>query len=396
MRKKPSLTYVLSHPIQYISPLLRSLSQKCNLEVYYFSDASVRGAFDKGFGRKVVWDVPLLDGYQSKFVKNLSPYDTVSNRFFELINPDILGQLRKSNAEIVVVNGWMYFSFVFTMIAAKLLGKQLWLRAENPLHQELRKRGWVLSLKKILLGRLIFPMVDRFLYIGSHSKAFFEYYGVKPGQLIYTPYSVDNERFAHDYETLRSQRAALRQELGIPADAKVILSTAKYITPKRPLDLLAAFAQLNLPNACLVMVGDGPMRGEMESFIAKESLQNVYLTGFVNQSHIPKYYAVADVFVLCSGMGETWGLSVNEAMNFALPVCVSNTCGCSADLVQNNVNGFTFNEGDVAALAESLRRTLTDEVFRKEAGAASQRLIKPYSIDTIVTNLLNAATDSAN
>ena len=51
---------------------------------------------------------------------------------------------------------------------------------------------------------------------------------------------------------------------------------------------------------------------------------------------------------MASSFGETWGLSVNEAMNFKLPIVVSNLTGSSSDLVCSNKNGYTF-ELDQAA-----------------------------------------------
>jgi len=108
----------------------------------------------------------------------------------------------------------------------------------------------------------------------------------------------------------------------------------------------------------LVMVGEGELRTEIENFINDNKLANVHLPGFINQSEIVKYYAVADVFVLCSGEGETWGLSVNEAMNFNLPVVVSEMAGCAHDLVQFGVNGFVFKCGNVRVLANQINQAL--------------------------------------
>lgn len=165
--------FFLTHPIQYISPLLKALATKADVKAYYFSDASVKGGFDKGFGQKVSWDVPLLEGYEHQFIKNYSSAQTLSNRFFELINPGAVAALGKEPSRIIVTNGWMYLSIIITIITAKLYGKEVWLRAENPLHQELRKRPWVLTLKRFILGKLLFPLVNKFLYIGSQNKKFF-------------------------------------------------------------------------------------------------------------------------------------------------------------------------------------------------------------------------------
>ena len=53
-------------------------------------------------------------------------------------------------------------------------------------------------------------------------------------------------------------------------------------------------------------MGDGYLRDVMEEVINKNKLSNVTLTGFVNQSSVSKYYALSDVFIMCSGLGETW------------------------------------------------------------------------------------------
>jgi len=389
---KPSVSYYLSHPIQYFSPLLREMAREFDLTVYYFSDASVRGGHDAGFGQNITWDTPLLDGYDYRFIKNYSKSKSLDNAFTDLVNPGVIKTLFHDKSKVVIVNGWAYFSVLLTIVFARLFGKQVWLRAENPLNQELRKSKKVLLLKKLFLKYFLFPWVNKFLYIGSESKKFFEYYGVASKQLVLTPYSVNNVFFQQQHSELKIKRDALFPELGVPSDKKVILFTAKYIEKKRPLDLLKAFSKLNRKDTVLVMVGEGELRGEMEAYCKQEKLENVILTGFVNQSAIAKYYCIADVFVMCSGMGETWGLSVNEAMNFELPVIVTDTCGSSHDLVNNGVNGFVVAEGNIEQLSESIYKSL-NEPFRISAGKASREKIDDYSINEIVRHLKNALNE---
>src|SRR5579875_946742 len=74
------LAYLVSHPIQYQAPLLRRIAVEpdIDLTVLYGSDFSVRGYKDHGFGVEVAWDVPLLDGYRSEFLRRLRDTGTVS------------------------------------------------------------------------------------------------------------------------------------------------------------------------------------------------------------------------------------------------------------------------------------------------------------------------------
>lgn len=387
--KNQRVAYFLSHPIQYFSPLLKAMAKECDLHVYYFSDASIKGSIDKGFGRSVQWDAPLLEGYNYKFLKNYSRRPSLDNHFFDIFNPGIIKILKKEKASVVIVNGWTYSSTLMTIFFARICGKKVWLRAENPLNQELNKNKKILLLKRLFLKNFLFKFfISKCLYIGSESKLFFEFYGVPVSKLIYTPYAVENLFFSEQYSELKNNLNEIRKQLGLPTDKLIILFSGKYITKKRPLDILQAFLLLNNNNYALVMVGEGELRKEMENFILKNNLKNVYLTGFINQSVIPKYYAVADVFVMCSGVGETWGLSVNEAMNFKKAVIVSKTCGCCPDLVQQGENGFAFEEGNIKALAAYLRTVLNNQNFRTSAGEKSSEIVRGFSISQIVKNLM--------
>ena len=386
---KPKLVYFLSHPIQYISPLLQELAKVVDLEVHYYSDASIKGGIDKGFGKTIHWDTPLLDGYESFFLKNYSTSKSMNCSFGDALNFGVWNVLRKSKSKTVLVNSWTYFSDLMIIFTAWLFGKKVWLRAENPLNQEMIKNGWKQKLKHLILKYFIFKFfINKYLYIGSENKKFFIYSGVSESDLIYTPYSVDNQKFINEFNNLKPQIQKLKEEHNVPFGHKVILYSGKYIEKKRPLDLIKALELLKNNKITLIFLGDGPLRKEMENYIQNNKIKNVILTGFINQSEISKYYSIADVFVMCSGVGETWGLSVNEAMNFELPLLVSKTTGSSLDLVKQGQNGFVFNEGDFQSLSKFLNEILFENFDLKNAGSKSKEIISNYTIDVIVQNIL--------
>ena len=388
---KPKLSYFLSHPIQYISPLLQELAKVVELEVYYYSDVSIKGGIDKGFGKSIQWDIPLLEGYKSIFLKNYSTSKSMNCRFGDALNFGVWNVLRKSKSKTVLVNSWTYGSDLMIIFTAWLFGKKVWLRAENPLNQELLKKGWKQKLKHFILKYLIFKFfINKFLYIGSENKKFYIYSGVSESDLIYTPYSVDNQKFLNEFNNLKPQIQKLKEEFNIPFTNKVILYSGKFIEKKRPFDLLKAFELLKNNKVTLIFLGDGPLRNEMEHYIHSNGINNVILTGFINQSEISKYYSIADVFVMCSGVGETWGLSINEAMNFELPIVVSRTTGSSIDLVKQGLNGFVFNEGDFQSLSYFLNEMLFENFDLKNAGQISSTIIREYSIELIIKNLTAA------
>jgi glycosyltransferase involved in cell wall biosynthesis len=381
------LIFLNSHPIQYFAPLYKEIatSTAIDLTVWYCSDRSIRGEIDHGFGEKVKWDIPMLEGYKSVFIKNYSRRKD-RNGFFSLMNFGVVKMLYKHPESVIIVHGWSYVTHILTIIFGKIFGHKVCLRAETPYNQELRKNRMLTFVKRIML-RFLFLFIHRFLYIGKQNKMFYQSLSVQESELLFVPYSVDNKRFRTLYHTTDKERCHFI--LHLPAEKKIILYSGKYIAKKRPLDLLKAFQLLNNRDTILVFVGEGELRAEMEKYIQDNNLQdNVILTGFINQKQIPMYYRAADIFVMCSGQGETWGLSVNEAMNFGLPVLVSDTCGCAYDLVDSGKNGAIFETGNVSTLSTLLGEYLgKSEIEKQEIEKTAFEIIDRYSYSQIIAQL---------
>ncbi len=268
------IAWFLSHPIQYFSPLLRELGKKTDLSVFYYSDSSIKGDKDKGFGVPVKWDTDLLSGYNYKFIRNYAGRKPLNNGFWNVFNPGVIRTIWRQKGAVVLVNGWSYSSDLMVIFFSRIFGRRVWLRAENPLNQELKKTGFKLAVKKFFLKNLLFGVfVDRCLYIGTESRKFFEYYGVPAVRLIYTPYAVDNDYFSSKSMELKEHGKDIKNKLGLPSDKKIILFSGKYIPKKNPLDLLKAFQLLNDDRFALVMVGEGELRTQMEQFIQENNIR---------------------------------------------------------------------------------------------------------------------------
>ncbi|MBK9284685.1 MAG: glycosyltransferase family 4 protein [Sphingobacteriaceae bacterium] len=387
--KSKRIIFLLSHPIQYFSPLFVEIAKQSDIEllVLYCSAENVKGHVDKEFGVEVKWDIPLLDGYSYKFLKNNSWKPSIFNGFFGLINFKIFKELKHEKGSFLVIHSWAYLTNFLAIFAAKLSGVKLCLRAENPLQHELLKPKWYLFLRKFLFKYFFFKLFDYFFFIGEQNRKLYEYYGVKKEKLIFAPYAVDNERFRIEYEGYKGRKNEIRKELELPLENIIILFSGKFIPKKNPLDLLKAYHLLKNDKAALVFLGDGELRKEMEENTKLNNINAVYLTGFKNQTEIGKYFAAADIFVLPSGLGETWGLVVNEAMNFALPVVVSDLVGCSEDLVNEGINGFIFKCGEIEDLRTKLNIFMENAELKENFGRKSLEIINNYSNKKIIDAL---------
>ena len=140
----------------------------------------------------------------------------------------------------------------------------------------------------------------------------------------------------------------------------------------------------------IVLLGDGPLRADLCSLIADLSLQDsVLMPGFKQYDELPAWYARASAFVHAS-TSEQWGLVVNEACAAGLPVLVSNRCGCAPELVQEGVNGFTFDPNDARELA-ALMVDMAQRPDRAAMGRESERIVSHWRPAAFATGLLQAA-----
>ena len=138
------------------------------------------------------------------------------------------------------------------------------------------------------------------------------------------------------------------------------------------------------------MLGDGELRPAICSQIQALGLQSsVLLAGAKPYAELPAYYANAGAFIHASTT-EQWGLVVNEAMASGLPVLVSNRCGCAQDLVQEGVNGFTFDPYNVEQLAQLMVQVSGFKFQVSEFGAASARLISNWGPERFAQGLAAA------
>lgn len=377
------IIFIHTHPIQYFAPLYRYLTEQgITLQVWYMDDSSIKGAKDREFGQQIQWDIPLLEGYAYRFFANEAAGGQSPRGYRSYQNLSLLQALQQEPPAWVVVHGWSFATYVQVLQKATVWGHRLAFRGETNLAMEMARPAWQRPLRKIML-RYLLRKVSHFFAIGQQSAQFYQWLGLPAERVSVAPYAVDNARFQQAAQQLDKQ--ALRRSYGWPDSRLVCLFSGKFIAKKRPMDLLAALSRLKGQPIQLIMMGAGELQADMEAFISKQGLaEQVWLTGFVNQQQVSTFYRMADVLVMCSDFGETWGLSVNEAMNFSMPVVVSQRTGCAPDLVQPGINGYVCSAGDVAALAAILQQLQQMPATQRQAmGAASLQIVNEHGFAAI-------------
>lgn len=360
------LGIVVTHPIQYQVPLYRYLAARTSVEpvVLFLSEHGLTESFDRGFGRPLKFDIPLTGGYEHEVVHNRSIRPDVSTRW-GVFNPTLPKVIRRSRLDAILVHGYSSLSHWLAYATAAFYGIPYMLRGESHADPE-SPSSYKRTAKRALIGPLV-RHASACLAIGALNREFYISHGAQPHRIFPAPYSVDTERFARTGELGRARRTLMLESLDLAPELPLILFAAKLQPWKAPLDLVEAMDRLDMP-ANLVIIGDGPLRADVERLAAGRPWMRAL--GFVNQRAIAEWYGAADLFVLPSRR-EPWGLAVNEAMAAGAVPIVSDAVGCGLDLVADI--GWIYPAGDIAALARAIAQAREPEALIKRRAPARQQ-----------------------
>lgn len=274
--------------------------------------------------------------------------------------------LDRTQPEVVVAGGWSHVEALAMIRWARANRRHLVMMSESTAHDHARS-----ALREAIKRRLV-QLADAALVGGEPQRRYAVQLGL-PGERVFIGYNaVDNGYFTQAAARARAI-PGLRESLGLPH--AYFLASGRFIAKKNLARLIRAFAAYRA-DVCsdawdLVLVGDGPLRGELEALVASLGLSGcVHFRGFLQYDELPQLLALAAAFVHVS-LSEQWGLVVNEAMAAGLPVIVSRQCGCAEDLVEDDINGWTvdaLSDSDIAARMADMMST--DLVAMGRAGQA--------------------------
>lgn len=207
-------------------------------------------------------------------------------------------------------------------------------------------------IKRIAVSAIL-SMASGALACGRYGKDYFVKYGVDPERIFLFP----NEP---DYALIEAldpvKIEQVRVKYGLSPDRRRLVYSGRLVDVKRVDLLVDAFITLAeaRTNWDLLLIGDGPLRGQLEARIPPALSSRVQWTGFLDdQEAVSALYRLSDVLVLPSDY-EPWALVVNEAAAAGLAMVASDIVGAAPELIKDGQNGFTFPAGDGIALHRRL------------------------------------------
>lgn len=236
------------------------------------------------------------------------------------------------------------------------------------------KSNWQLS-----IDRRLAPRASKLL---ANSQAVADFYaekGIARDRIQVIRNGVLDEGTASEKE-----REQIRQELGLPANANIVVYTGRLAKQKRVHDLVWAFQLLRqtIDNTYFVICGDGPERWRVEQRIEHfEIAELVKVLG--HREDASKIVRGSDVFWLASDF-EGMSNSLAEAMMAGLP-CVASRILPNEELIQHGINGYSVTVGDSVAFQQFTLELLNNPELAASLGsAARQSMLDQFSVESMI------------
>lgn len=302
---------------------------------------------------------------------------------FPTIHPTLLRRLRRHLGElapdVVMANGARSVKYGAT--ARRLDRKEGWAFVYRNIGDP---ADWVRGVVKRLYYRLwVGPALDAVAAVSRATLEAVQQVYRPGGAAVVVPHAVD-------LAALRPQRSRseVRRELATPQNAPVVVFVGRLAAEKRPDRLLRVFSRVlvELPDAALWIVGDGPRRGAVERRIATPPLTDaVRLTG--ERDDVADLLAAADLLLLTSDSEGVPGV-VLEAGALGVPA-VATDVGGVGECVEDGVTGRLLPAADESGLAAATIDVLTDPEARRRLGKAARRRVRErHDLERVVDTYL--------
>lgn len=241
--------------------------------------------------------------------------------------------------------------------------------------KELSRQSWFIRFSR----RLMLRRADRVTAISAHLAAYAHQLGCRQVELI--PNGVDV--------------AALSAEVRVRNPDPTMLSVSRLV-PKNNLEgVIRAFARVRdtVPQARLLVVGDGPLRASLEAVSVSLGVRDaVNFMGTVSHDRLPVLYAMADVFVRPS-LSEGLGSVFLEAMAARVPV-VASPVGGIPDVVRHEETGLLCDPRDIHDIARQTIRAMTDAPLRERITSTAYTLVHEHYDWAVIARRMASVYDA--
>jgi glycosyltransferase involved in cell wall biosynthesis len=375
---KKRVAILVGVPTPYRDPLFERLARS--------ADYDIQALYCRDHQPNYGWrlSAPL---YPARYLRNLAPAGWHGRLLIGSINSGVGRELRVYRPDAVVVYGYATATTLLAILWASKHRIPVLMRSDSNLLDEPGKPPLRLAVKRLFM-RWLTSRVSGFLSVGTSNSRYWLRYGAKPEKIFLARYAVDNDYFRSQAARYRACRVQMRGENGW-RQRYLLLYVGRLAGEKGVDVLIEAVRRISKvrPDIGLLIVGEGPERKSLEK--RAQNFPQVFFLGFHDWNHLPRFYAVADLFVLPSRR-EPWGLVVNEAMASGLPVLATRKVGAAQDLIIEGESGYLVPENDAEAMASAIDHACQSEERLRTMGKAAQQVVQSWNYGATLTGFYQA------
>lgn len=280
----------------------------------------------------------------------------ILNKAIKLFELRDLLELERNRIERVVCSGWDSPVYYYALLFCKKNKIRFTLWSGSTQYEI----SWRRKLFSPLVNWIIRNSTD-YIAHGTRAKEYLISLGADQKKIKIFLNSVDVDFFMKSAAKVKKIRSSLRIKHNISSTDFLFLYVGQLIDRKGIKELVRAFIKYTeiKDNIKLLIVGDGPLKRDLQNIVISYNCKNIIFTGFIQYQKLPEIYAISDALILPS-KEEVWGLVVNEALASGIPAVVSHFAGCSVDLITKDT-GMTMQK----ITREDIIRTL-DRFLQKK------------------------------
>ena len=288
-----------------------------------------------------------------------------------------------SNALCVDVVGWVKQKFDHIIVGGYSNPTIIWAMAYMRLHKipfYMEVDGGLIreeSAAKYRFKKMLVSAASDWISSGKNTTEYLVHYGAKLNHVFEYPFSSLVEEDILSKPVSTEEKTAIRKELRI-VEKKMVLSIGQFI-PRKGFDVLMK-AAAQLPEDTGIYIVGGEATEEYLELKQSLGLENIHFVGFLKKEELARYYKAADLFAFPT-REDIWGLVVNEAMAYGLPVITTDKCVAGLELIQDGINGYIIPVEDEDTLAEKMQVVLASDM--EAMGQAALNAIRPYTIENM-------------
>lgn len=365
------ITWVTRSFLDYRVPVFAELNRLCGnqLTVIFFRDVVPERCTRKlrnEIGERAV----ALSGEVRFCGKKNAPLTSVAKRGFRIPwQPGLVRACRGSQPEVMVSDG--FFQWTYAPLLLRFFCRIPHVMCYEPTAYTERNAGKLRTWYRKFASHAI----DAICCNGVLCKEYTLSLGYPEQRLFTGNMAADSITLAQRCEEIsENQNDALKQKYGLKAP--IFLYVGRLVELKGLQQLLDAWAAL-LPQATLLLVGDGPQRDVLEKFCLEHCLTNVVFAGARDYDTLPGFYRAADLFIIPT-LQDNWSLVVPEAMACGLPVACSVYNGCHPELVHPE-NGWTFDSRNTEETVAMLQEIIQKKDDLPRMGEVSRQIIAHHT-----------------